>query len=73
MTRLKDVLAVSSGSACTTADPEPSHVLLAMGLDEAEIDSGIRFGLSRFNSLDEVDKVVDALDTAVKQLSRLST
>lgn len=73
MTRLKDVLAVSPGSACTTADPEPSHVLLAMGIDEDAINSSIRFGLSRFTTQDDVDQVVGALAKAVEQLCKLST
>lgn len=72
MTKLKDVLAVSSGSACTTADPEPSHVLLAMRIDEELIDSSIRFGLGRFNTADEVGSAVDAIAAAVAQLRRLS-
>ena len=72
MTKLKNVLAVSSGSACTTADPEPSHVLLAMGIDEDTIDSCIRFGLGRFNTLEEVDYVIDAVAETVEQLRKLS-
>ena len=49
MNEVKDVVSLSSGSACTTADPEPSHVLLAMGLPDEEIESSIRIGLGRFN------------------------
>jgi cysteine desulfurase len=72
MTKLKDVLAVSSGSACTTADPEPSHVLLAMGIDEDTIDSSIRFGLGRFNTHEEVDLVIEAVAETVERLRKLS-
>lgn len=72
MAKLKDVVALSSGSACTTADPEPSHVLVAMGIDENDIDCSIRFGLGRFNTLDEVNLVSTAIASAVKQLKQLS-
>ena len=71
MTKLKDVVAVSSGSACTTAEPEPSHVLLAMGIHEDLIDSSIRFGLGRFNTQDEIESVIDAVAHAVTQLRQL--
>jgi cysteine desulfurase len=72
MIMLKDVVAVSSGSACTTAAPEPSHVLLAMGIDEDTIDSSIRFGLGRFNTQEEVDQVIEAVSEAVVRLRKLS-
>jgi cysteine desulfurase len=71
MVRLKDVVAVSSGSACTTADPEPSHVLLAMGIPSELIESTIRFGLGRFNTSDEVTTVVDAVSEAVARLREI--
>jgi cysteine desulfurase len=71
MTRLKDVLAVSSGSACTTADPESSHVLLAMGIEEDLIDSSLRFGLGRFNTAEEIDTVINAVAQAVAKLRQL--
>jgi cysteine desulfurase len=51
---LPDV-AVSTGSACSSAVPEPSHVLLAIGLSSAEARSSIRFGLGRFHSEDDID------------------
>mgnify|MGYP003648380418 CR=1 FL=1 len=72
MNKLKDIVAVSSGSACTTADPEPSHVLLAMGIDEELIDSSIRFGLGRFNTAKEVDAVIDAVARFVPQLRQMA-
>lgn len=54
MVGLKDI-AVSSGSACTSADPEPSHVLRAMGISEARSRASLRFGLGRFNTAEEID------------------
>ncbi|MGP8245178.1 MAG: aminotransferase class V-fold PLP-dependent enzyme [Bryobacteraceae bacterium] len=54
LTALPDV-AVSTGSACSSAVPEPSHVLLAIGLSRAEARSSIRFGLGRFHSEDDID------------------
>lgn len=71
MLKLRDLVALSSGSACTTAEPEPSHVLTAMGLPNDRIASTLRFGLGRFNTREEVDVVVEALADAVGQLRRL--
>lgn len=65
---LQDIVAISSGSACTTTDPDTSHVLLAMGLDEAAIDSSLRIGLGRFNSADEVETVAEAIAKTVRRL-----
>lgn len=54
MTSLTE-MAVSSGSACTSADPEPSHVLRAMGVSEARSKASLRFGLGRFTTEAEID------------------
>ena len=51
--KMKDV-AVSSGSACTTSTPEPSHVLRALGISKSLIRSTIRIGIGKFNSKDEI-------------------
>ncbi len=67
MTSLKN-LAVSSGSACTSADPQPSHVLRAMGLGDALTRASLRFGLGRFNTIQEVDYAVTALVHSIKRL-----
>ena len=71
MMGLKDV-ALSSGSACTSAKIEPSHVLRALGLDEEAAHSSIRFGLGRFNTEEEVDYVADRLIDVVKKLREIS-
>ena len=68
--RLQDV-AVSSGSACTTSTPEPSHVLRAMGLDETLARASLRFGLGRFNTAAEVERVVQCVAGAVRALRGL--
>lgn len=54
MTSLTEI-AVSSGSACTSADPEPSHVLRAMGVSESLSKASLRFGLGRFTTAAEID------------------
>ncbi len=61
-------VAVSSGSACTSAEPEPSHVLRAIGLDEDLARASLRFGLGRFTTEEEIDYAVEAVTLAVKQL-----
>ncbi len=50
-------LAVSSGSACTSAEPHPSHVLMGIGLTEDQARSSLRFGIGRFNTEDEIRAV----------------
>ncbi len=65
-------IAVSSGSACTSATLEPSYVLKALGLGDEVAHSSIRFGLGRFNTKAEVDYVADKLIDVVKKLRELS-
>jgi len=65
-------VAVSSGSACTSATLEPSHVLRALGVSEDLAHSSIRFGLGRFNSEEEVDYIADRVVETVKRLRELS-
>jgi cysteine desulfurase len=65
-------LAVSSGAACSSTDPSPSHVLTALGLSEELVRSSLRFGLGRFNTDEEVDRAVDLVQSAVERLRRLA-
>ncbi|MHB8875323.1 MAG: IscS subfamily cysteine desulfurase [Myxococcaceae bacterium] len=71
MMAIKDV-AVSSGSACTSASLEPSYVLRACGVEEEMAHSSIRFGLGRFNTAEEVDYVVRLVVEKVKKLRDMS-
>jgi len=68
---LKDV-AVSSGSACTSASLEPSYVLRAVGVEEEMAHTSIRFGLGRFNTDEEVDYVTKLVVGKVNKLRELS-
>jgi len=68
---IKDV-AVSSGSACTSATLEPSYVIRALGTDEELAHSSIRFGLGRFNTEEEVDFVTQRVVDEVRRLRDMS-
>lgn len=61
-------VAVSSGSACTSADPEPSYVLRALGVPEDLARASLRFGLGRFNTVEEVDRVIADVVRVVTRL-----
>ncbi|MEE2887771.1 MAG: IscS subfamily cysteine desulfurase [Planctomycetota bacterium] len=65
-------IAVSSGSACTSASLEPSYVLKSHGLDDELAHSSMRFSLGRFNSPEEVDFVIDKVCTEVERLREMS-
>ena len=66
-------LAVSSGSACTSANPQPSHVLRALGLSDDAVRSSLRFGLGRFNSAADVDTAIEIVADSVNRLRKLSS
>ncbi len=71
MMGVKDI-AVSSGSACTSASLEPSYVLKNLGLDDELAHSSLRFGLGRFTNEEQIDFAIDHVKTAVEKLRDMS-
>ncbi len=69
--QIKHEVALSTGSACTTAKVEPSHVILALGFGEERAHSSIRFGLGRDNIIKHIDVVILSLSQAVSTLKLL--
>ncbi len=65
-------IAASSGSACTSGSLEPSHVMKAMGIPYTAAHGTVRFSLSRYNSMDEIERVIAAVPPIVEKLRRLS-
>ena len=64
------LVALSSGSACTSAKPEPSHVIRALGVDEETAKGAVRIGLGRFNTDDEIESAADQIVHAVKLIRK---
>ncbi|MBS1127521.1 MAG: cysteine desulfurase NifS [Nitrospirae bacterium] len=62
----------SSGSACTSGSLEPSHVLRAMGVPFTAVHGSIRFSLSRYNTNEEIEKVIELMPPIIKELRQLS-
>jgi len=73
LVQLKQDVALSTGSACTTAKVEPSHVILALGYDEERAFCSVRFGLGRENTETDVDFVVERLVTVAQRLRQLAS
>ena len=65
-------ICASSGSACTSGSLEPSHVLRAMGVPYTAVHGSIRFSLSRYNTVEEIDKVIELMPPVIKELRQLS-
>jgi cysteine desulfurase len=69
---VRDV-ALSSGSACTSAKPEPSHVLRGLGLRDDVVRSSVRFGLGRFNTAEEIEFTIRRIAETVTDLRKMGT
>jgi cysteine desulfurase len=67
---LKDV-AISTGSACTSATVEPSHVILALGFGEERAHSAIRISVGRFNTGDQIELAIDRIVETIRQLQTI--
>jgi cysteine desulfurase len=73
MMSINKEIAVSSGSACTSASLEPSYVLKAMGLSDELAHSSIRFSLGRFTKEEEIDFTIQQVSNAVRQLKEMNS
>lgn len=69
----QDGIFVSTGSACSSNKKGGSHVLQAMGLSDREIEGALRFSFGRFNSLEEMDVVIDKVSAAVRRFRKLGS
>jgi cysteine desulfurase len=65
---LQPIVAVSSGSACSSTNTAPSHVLMALGHSESLAYASIRFGIGRFNTIEEIDTVAQHAIATIKSL-----
>ncbi len=68
----KQGIAASSGSACTSGSLEPSHVMRAMDIPYTAAHGSVRFSLSRYNTMEEIEKVIEAVPPIMAQLRKLS-
>jgi cysteine desulfurase len=67
MSKFRTKMAISSGSACSSADPSPSHVLLAMGLSEQQARGSYRFSLGRMTTREEIETAVNLFIEAINE------
>lgn len=72
MMAFKEELAVSSGSACTSANPDPSHVLLSMGRSHNMAEAALRFSLGRFTTETQIERTIEIVTKAVEQVRKES-
>lgn len=70
--RLQPVVAASTGSACTSGQPEPSHVLRAIGLRAQDAQASVRFSIGRFTTAEEIDTATEVLARALEQIGLLT-
>jgi cysteine desulfurase len=70
--KLKHDISISIGSACTTSNVEPSHVIMALGFGEERAHSSIRIGLGRFNNIEEIDYTIQKLLIAIHDLGNIT-
>jgi cysteine desulfurase len=68
----KEGIAASSGSACTSGSLEPSHVMKAMGIPYTAAHGTVRFSLSRYNTMEEIERVIEAVPPIAEKLRKLS-
>jgi cysteine desulfurase len=71
LTEIEEEIAVSSGSACISALLEPSYVLRALGVSNDLADASIRFGLGRFNTIEEIEYAAQQVVDAIERLRQL--
>ena len=65
-------IAISSGAACTSSKMEASHVLLAIGLSKDEALSSLRFGIGRFNTIEEIEIVAKNLISSIQKIQKMN-
>ena len=68
----KVAIAASSGSACTSGSLEPSHVMRAMDIPYTAAHGSVRFSFSRYNTMEEVERVIESVPPIIEQLRELS-